>query len=65
MALLGGNPGPFRDIVLLNAAAALIVAGAATRLTEGAQRAAQAIDSGAAMTTLSRLIAITNARRAN
>jgi anthranilate phosphoribosyltransferase len=65
MALLGGKPGPFRDIVLLNAAAALIVAGAATRLTEGAQRAAQAIDSGAAMTTLSRLIAITNARRAN
>jgi anthranilate phosphoribosyltransferase len=64
MALLGGKPGAFRDIVLMNAAAALIVAGAVTQLTEGAQRAAQAIESGAAMATLSRLIAITNASRA-
>jgi anthranilate phosphoribosyltransferase len=64
MALLGGKPGAFRDIVLLNAAAALIVAGKVATLTEGAQRAVQAIDSGAAMATLSQLIAITNARPA-
>jgi anthranilate phosphoribosyltransferase len=64
MALLGGKPGAFRDIVLINAAAALIVAGAVTRLPDGVQRAAQAIDTGAAMATLSRLIAITNAKRA-
>jgi len=62
MALLGGKPGAFRDIVLLNAAAALIVGGKAATLTEGAQRAVQAIDSGAAMATLSQLIAITNTR---
>jgi anthranilate phosphoribosyltransferase len=62
MALLGGKPGAFRDIVLLNAAAALIVGGKAATLTEGAQRAVQAIDSGTAMATLSKLIAITNTR---
>jgi anthranilate phosphoribosyltransferase len=61
MALLGGKPGPFRDIVLFNAAAALIVAGQLQTLPDGVQRAAQAIDGGAAMATLSSLIAITNA----
>jgi anthranilate phosphoribosyltransferase len=60
MALLGGKPGAFRDIVLLNAAAALIVAENVQTLAEGAQLAMQAIDSGAAMATLSQLIAITN-----
>jgi anthranilate phosphoribosyltransferase len=60
MALLGGKPGAFRDIVLLNAAAALIVAEKVQTLAEGAQLAMQAIDSGAAMATLSQLIAITN-----
>jgi anthranilate phosphoribosyltransferase len=58
-ALLTGAPGPFRDIVLLNAAAALIVAGRADDLRDGVQQAAQAIDSGAADAVLGRLAAIT------
>ncbi|MFO0294356.1 MAG: anthranilate phosphoribosyltransferase [Rhodospirillales bacterium] len=61
MALLGGKPGPFRDIVLFNAAAALIVAGQLQTLPDGVQRAAQAIDGGAAMATLSSQIASTPA----
>ncbi|PYE81379.1 anthranilate phosphoribosyltransferase [Pseudoroseicyclus aestuarii] len=47
-ALLAGEPSGYRDAVLLNAAAALLVAGKATSLPEGAEIAAQAIDSGAA-----------------
>jgi anthranilate phosphoribosyltransferase len=58
-ALLTGAPGPFRDIVLLNAAAALIVAGRADDLRDSVQQAAQAIDSGAADAVLGRLAAIT------
>jgi anthranilate phosphoribosyltransferase len=58
-ALLTGAPGPFRDIVLLNAAAALIVAGRADDLRDGVKQAAQAIDSGAADAVLGRLAAIT------
>jgi anthranilate phosphoribosyltransferase len=60
MALLGGKPGAFRDIVLLNAAAALIVADKAIDLRGGAEMAAQAIDSGSATATLAKLIEITN-----
>ena len=59
-ALLDGAPGAFRDIVILGAAAALIVAGKAADLKEGAAQAAEAIDSGRARDTLARLIAITN-----
>ena len=55
--LLDGRPGPFRDAVLLNAAAGLLVLGKATDLAEGAGLAATAIDSGAARTTLSQLVA--------
>jgi anthranilate phosphoribosyltransferase len=47
-ALLQGAPGPYRDTVLLNAAAALVVAGKAAALPEGVAQAAAAIDSGAA-----------------
>ena len=47
-ALLDGAPGAYRDAVLLNAAAALMVAGHATDLKDGAEQAAAAIDSGAA-----------------
>lgn len=61
-AMLDGEPGPYRDIVLLNAAATLIVAGRAADLTGGVALAAQAIDSGAGRTTLARLVAITNGR---
>src|SRR6266404_4052454 len=46
--LLGGSPGPLRDVVLLNSAASLIVAGRATSLRQGAELATQSIDSGAA-----------------
>ena len=57
---LEGRRGPLRDIVLLNAGAALIVAGRARDLREGAALAATSIDSGAAKRALERLIAITN-----
>jgi len=58
--LLDGERGPIRDIVLMNAGAALVVAGQAEYLRQGVERAAQSIDSGAARDTLSRLIEITN-----
>ena len=59
-ALLDGLHGPYRDIVLLNAAGALVVAGATDDLREGIARAAEAIDSGAAKAVLAALVAITN-----
>ena len=59
-AVLEGTPGPYRDIVLLNAAAALIVGGLAANLAGGVTRAAAAIDSGAALKALDRLVAISN-----
>jgi anthranilate phosphoribosyltransferase len=55
VALLGGTPGPYRDIVLLNAAAALMVAGRVPDLRAGAALGARAIDSGAASGVLARL----------
>ena len=58
--LLAGRPGPYRDIVLLNSAAALLVAGKAADLKAGVALAAAAIDSGKAKATLGQLIAITN-----
>ncbi len=60
-AVLGGEAGPFRDIVLFNAAAALIVAGKADGLTDGVAMAAQAIDTGAARGRLRQLVEISNA----
>ena len=57
-AVLDGSPGPARDIVLLNSAAALIVAGQAGDLREGVRRAAHAIDSGSARAVLDRLVEI-------
>jgi anthranilate phosphoribosyltransferase len=59
-ALLSGTPGAYRDVVLLNAAAALIVAGRAETLQDGAALAAEIIDSGRARLALDRLVAITN-----
>ena len=58
--LLAGEAGPFRDIVVLNAAAALIVGGKCADLKEGAARAARAIDDGAAARALDKLVAVTN-----
>jgi anthranilate phosphoribosyltransferase len=54
-AILQGQPGAQRDIVLVNSAAALVAAGAAANLREAMERAAQSIDSGAAWTKLRRL----------
>jgi len=50
--LLGGAKSAFRDIVLLNSAAALVVAGGASNLRDGVARAAEAIDSGRAANAL-------------
>jgi anthranilate phosphoribosyltransferase len=58
--LLVGEQGPFRDIVLLNAGAALIVGGKAANLREGAERAARAIDDGSATRALDKLVAVSN-----
>ena len=51
-ALLLGMPGPYRDAVLFNASATLVVAGKTNDWTEGAEMAAEAIDSGRAQTLL-------------
>lgn len=58
--VLAGKPGPFRDIVVLNAAAAMIVAGRAASLADGVEQAARSIDEGRAAAALDRLVAITN-----
>jgi anthranilate phosphoribosyltransferase len=58
-AILAGENGPQRDIVLLNAAAAIYVGGLAADLEDGVGKAAAAIDSGAAAGVLDRLIAAT------
>jgi len=55
--VLAGEPGPARDLVLLNAAAAIYVGDAATDLADGVHAAEQAIDSGAAAKVLERLVA--------
>ena len=60
-SLLAGETGPRRDVVLLNAAAALEVAGKAPDLADGIRIAADAIDSGAAAQTLERWIVVSNA----
>ena len=58
-ALLDGAPGAYRDTVLLNAAAALVVAGRAESLAAGAGQAARAIDSGRAREKLEGLVRLT------
>jgi len=59
-ALLEGESGAYRDAVLLNAAAALVVAGRAADLREGASLARTSIDSGAARERLGILVRLTN-----
>ena len=58
-ALLQGQAGPYRDTVLLNSAAGLIIAGVSPDLRSGAACAAMAIDSGAAAASLDKLRLIT------
>jgi len=60
-ALLDGAPGPYRDIALLNAAAAFLVADAVETLHEGVVLGAEAIDSGRARAALDQLIVATQA----
>jgi anthranilate phosphoribosyltransferase len=57
--VLGGQVGPARDIVLLNAGAALYAANVVTSIREGIDRARVAIDSGAAQTRLAQFVAFT------
>jgi anthranilate phosphoribosyltransferase len=59
-AVLGGNKGPLRDIVLFNAAAALLVAGRAKTLREGVALAVEAIDSGKANAVLEALVKLSH-----
>nr|WP_313427996.1 anthranilate phosphoribosyltransferase [Brevundimonas diminuta] len=60
-ALLAGQRGPYRDIVLLNAAAALVVAGRAEDLKSGAELAAAVIDDGRAAAALAELVRVSHA----
>lgn len=62
--ILDGDAGPQRDVVVLNAAAGLVVGGAAGDLAEGVALAAATIDSGAARLTLERLVAVSQAEAA-
>lgn len=57
--LLGGVKGPYRDIVLLNSAAALCVADAVSDISEGLQKASEALDSGQARYRLAQLVELT------
>ncbi|HET8814160.1 MAG TPA: anthranilate phosphoribosyltransferase [Solirubrobacterales bacterium] len=60
-AVLGGEQGPARDLVVLNAGAAVYVGGLASDLEQGVAKAGEAIDSGAAANVLERLITATAA----
>jgi anthranilate phosphoribosyltransferase len=61
--ILAGENGPRRDVVLLNAGAALFVGGKAATVREGIDRAVEAIDSGAARNKLDAMIAASHGRR--
>ena len=60
-AILAGERGPARDVVLMNAGAALFVAGASRSVEDGIVTASRAIDRGDARKTLARLVAISTA----
>ena len=62
--VLGGTPGPVRDIVCLNAAAALVVADLADDLIVGVELAAAVIDDGRAAATLERFVAVSQMEQA-
>jgi anthranilate phosphoribosyltransferase len=59
--VLSGTRGAARDIVLLNAGASLLIAGAATDMADGIRQASAALDSGAASATLERLTVLSHA----
>jgi anthranilate phosphoribosyltransferase len=58
--VLTGKPSAYRDVALLNAAAALVVAGRARDLKEGLALGIQSIDGGAAAERLKRLVEVSN-----
>ncbi len=58
--VLAGKPGAYRDTVLMNAGAGLLVAGKAANLAEGIELARASIDGGGAMRVLDRLVALSN-----
>ena len=62
-SVLAGDKGPRRDIVLLNAGAAILVSGAASDLKDGIRKAAESIVSGAARQALDKLVEITSKRQ--
>ncbi len=62
--VLDGERGPHRDIVVLNAAAALMIAGVVEHLVEGIEAAVASLDDGAAATALDRLVSASNAAAA-
>ncbi len=59
--VLSGGAGAYRDTVLMNAGAGLVVAGAVAELADGIAKAREAIDSGRAMQVLDRLVEVSNA----
>jgi len=59
--ILAGETGPKRDVVLLNAAYALVAAGVARDVEAGLEKSRAAIDDGLALAKLNGLIAQTNA----
>ena len=61
-ALLEGETGPYQDVVIFNAAAALVASGHAPNLETAAAKAITSIESGSALDALTRLIDITNRR---
>ena len=59
--MLKGKHGPYRDVAMLNAAAAFVVAGRARDLKDGMAVASKSIDSGEAERRLTRLVTVSNA----
>ena len=58
--VLAGEPGAYRDVVLMNASAALVIAGRANNLADGVALAAEVIDDGRALDRLEALVAASN-----
>jgi anthranilate phosphoribosyltransferase len=61
--VVAGEPGPHRDIVVLNAAAALVVAGKVSDIPAGVEAAVESIDSGQAASALDRLVLVSQKAR--
>lgn len=64
LAVLNGAQNAYRDIVLMNAGAALLIAEKAATLQEGVELSAHSIDSGAALDVLNKLVAVSNSQQA-